>query len=90
MDLEKRRVIQVSEGRGADAIAELAEVLAVKGSNVQEVSHVAIDMSLACISGVKEHLPKAQIVFDKFHFVAKLSEAMDEVRKSESKGNELL
>lgn len=90
VDLEKRRVINVSEGRGADAIAELAEVLGAKGGNTQEVSQVAIDMSPAYISGVKEHLPNAQIVFDKFHIVAKLSEAMNELRMAESRGNELL
>lgn len=90
VDLEKRRVIHVCEGRKSEAIAELADVMANKGGDAKEVSHVAIDMSPAYISGVKEHLTNAQIVFDKFHIVAKLSEAMDEVRKSESKSNELL
>jgi transposase len=35
-------------------------------------------------------LPESQIVFDKFHLVKSLNEALDEVRRLERKGNELL
>lgn len=90
VDLETRRVIYVSEGRGIEAVAELAEVLKEKGGDPLKVDKVAIDMSPSYISGVQTHLPNGQIVFDKFHVVAKLGEAMDELRKQESRGNALL
>ncbi len=32
---------------------------------------------------VKEYAPKAEIVFDKFHIVANLNQAIDEVRREE-------
>jgi transposase len=37
-----------------------------------------------------EHLPDAQIVFDKFHITALLGKAMDELRKRERKEAEML
>ena len=90
VDLEKRRVIHVCEDRGTEAVAELATVLEEKGGDPNAITKVAIDMSPSYISGVQTSLPKAQITFDRFHVVAKLSEAMNEVRKLESKGNQLL
>jgi len=90
VDLEKRRVVHVCEDRGMEAIAELANVLEEKGGDPNAITKVAIDMSPSYISGVQTSLPNAQITFDKFHIVAKLSEAMNEVRKLESKGNQLL
>ena len=90
VDLEKRRVIHVSEGRGTEAIADLAKVLKEKGGDPNAIEKVAIDMSPSYISGVQTYLTNAQVTFDRFHVVAKLSEAMNEVRKLESKGNQLL
>jgi len=80
-DLETRTVIHVSEGREALVVKELAETIDQKKGDVKAISHVGIDMSPAYISGVVEHLPNAKIVFDKFHIVAQLNKAMDELRK---------
>ncbi|CAN5435874.1 ISL3-like element ISMac21 family transposase [soil metagenome] len=89
-DLEKRRVIHVSEGREATVVADLVNAIEEKEGDVKAVSHVAIDMSPAYISGVTEHLPNAKIVFDKFHITAMLNKAMDELRKGERKEFEML
>jgi transposase len=89
-DLEKRRVIYVDEGREGKAVGNLAAALTEKGGDVKAISHVGIDMSPAYISGVMEHLPDAQIVFDKFHITALLGKAMDELRKGERKEAEML
>jgi transposase len=82
-DLEKRRVIYVGEGRESKVVADLATTITTKKGDAKAVSHVAIDMSPAYISGVTEHLPNAKIVFDKFHITALLGKAMDELRKGE-------
>ena len=89
-DLEKRRVIYVDEGRESKVVANLAAVITEKKGDVKAISHVAIDMSPAYISGVIEHLPDAQIVFDKFHITALLGKAMDELRKGERKEAQML
>ena len=41
------------------------------------------DMSEAFLSGALEHLPEAEITFDRYHVKAKLSKAVDEVRRAE-------
>lgn len=89
-DLQARRVIFVSEGKEADGVKDLALALEEKQGSVAAVKQVSIDMSPAYISGVMEHLPHAKITFDKFHVTALLSKAMDDLRKAERKGNELL
>jgi transposase len=35
---------------------------------------------------VREHAPNAQILFDRFHIVKHLNEAVEEVRRSEMRG----
>jgi transposase len=42
-------------------------------------------MSPAFIRGVREHLPNAGVVFDRYHVAAQLSGAVDEVRRAEAK-----
>jgi len=89
-DLEKRRVIYVGQGRESTTVADLAAAVNQKKGDAAAVSHVAIDMSPAYISGAMEHLPNAAIVFDKFHIMALLGKAMDELRKSERKEHDML
>jgi transposase len=47
-------------------------------------------MSPAFIKGVSESLPKATITFDKFHAVKIVNDAVDQVRRAEQKGRNLL
>lgn len=89
-DLEKRRVIYVGNGRESKVVADIATTLTAKNGTPAQIANVAIDMSPAYISGVMEHLPNAKIVFDKFHIMAQLGKAMDELRKGERKEFELL
>jgi transposase len=89
-DLEKRRVIYVGEGRESSIVADLAAIVDEKQGDVETISHVAIDMSPAYISGVMENFPNAKIVFDKFHIIALLGKALDELRKGERKEIDML
>jgi transposase len=44
-------------------------------------------MSAAYIKGVAEHLPNAQITFDKFHVIAHASAAVDKTRRMEQRAD---
>src|SRR5215472_3616730 len=44
---------------------------------------VCMDMWAACVNLVRKHAPQAQLLFDRFHIVKHLQEAVDEVRRSE-------
>ena len=90
VDLKQRRVLFATEGKGADCIEKTVEYLTEKTVEVKEINQVCIDMSPAFISGCTEHLPDAKITFDKFHVVKEVNKAMDELRKLERIGNDML
>jgi transposase len=84
-DAESRKVIFVGEEAEAASVAALAEDLRAHRGDPEAVRSVSIDMSPAYIKGVTEHLPKAQITFDKFHVIAHASTAIDATRRKEQK-----
>jgi transposase len=59
--------------------------LQTHGGEVGQISEVCQDMSQAFEKGVRENLPDAEITFDRYHVKAQLSQAVDEVRREESK-----
>ena len=58
--------------------------------NPEKITDVSCDMSPAFIKGITENLPNAAITFDKFHLMKIINGAVSDVRKSESKENDLL
>lgn len=90
VDLGQRRVLFACEGKGSDCIEKSVDYLKEKEVDVTKINQVCIDMSPAFISGCREHLPDAEITFDKFHVIKEVNKAMDELRKLERKGNDLL
>ena len=84
-DPERRRVIFVAEGKDAATVEAFEANLRAHHGRPSEIEAVSIDMSPAFISGVGEHLPNAQITFDKFHLIAHASEAIDQMRRIEQK-----
>jgi len=49
------------------------------------IKAVCIDRNGAYAAAISEHLPNAEIVYDKFHLMANLNKALDEVRREEYK-----
>ena len=84
-DAQRRAVLFVTQGKDSQAIARLADDLRIHKGDPQDIVSVCIDMSAPFIKGVGEHLPNAQITFDKFHVVAHASQALDETRRAEQK-----
>lgn len=82
-DLKTRRVLFATGGKDESTIGRLKEHLVSKDITPEQIQHVSIDMSPAYIAGVERHFPEAKIVFDPFHIVKLLNEAMDTVRKAE-------
>jgi len=90
VDIDQARVLFATEGRDADTVAAFAEDLAAHDGDAETISEVCIDMSPAFIKGTAEHLPNAAITFDKFHAVKIVNDAVDQVRRTEQKGQSLL
>ena len=90
VDLEAKRTVFVTEGKDAATIEKFVEVLENKHGKKENIELVSMDMSPAFISGVTDKLPDSQIVFDKFHLIKKLNEALDSVFRLERKESQLL
>jgi transposase len=85
VDMEERKVLFATPGKDSATVAAFAEDLKAHQGNPEAIKEVSIDMSPAFIKGVQAELPKASITFDKFHVVKLINEAVDEVRRLESK-----
>lgn len=82
VDLDESRVLEVTRGRSAEGAAELIEK-ALTPWQQQMVCAVAIDMSAPFEKAIRELLPNADVVFDKFHIQQHLGEAVDQTRRQE-------
>ncbi len=83
VDMDERRVVYVTPGKGADCIERLQEHLQEKGTPKEQIKQACIDMSPSFISGLGKSFPQAEITFDKFHVMKVINEAMDKTRKLE-------
>jgi transposase len=77
MDLESGAVVFVGDGKGAKALEPFWKRL--RGSKAR-IEAVAMDMSPAYRKAVSTHLPKAKIVFDRFHVMKLFNEKLSDLR----------
>jgi transposase len=49
----------------------------------RSVKAVCVDMCAPFLASIKEHLPKAAVIFDKFHVMRHVNDAVDETRRQE-------
>jgi transposase len=90
VDLAERRTIFVAEGKGSETMTAFTQDFKEHHGNPEDITDVSIDMSPAFMKGVEENLPNALITFDKYHIMKVINIAVDEVRKSEAKQQDLL
>ncbi|MEK6527323.1 MAG: ISL3 family transposase [Nitrospirota bacterium] len=90
VDLEQHKTIYVTEGKDHTTIKRFTEDLEVHKGEKENITDVSCDMSPAFIKGIEKNLENAKITFDKFHLVKIINTAVADVRKAESKENELL
>lgn len=84
-DLQTKRLLFATPGKDHTTVQAFAADLRAHGGEPAAVAHVCMDMSAAFLKGAAEHLPHAQVSFDRFHVVALAHAAMDEVRSAEWK-----
>ena len=88
--MEARRVINVGEGKEAEAVNNIRKEIETRWLQVENFKNVCIDMTPAYISGVYYNFPNANIVYDKFHVIKLLNEAFYKVWLLERREYELL
>jgi transposase len=90
VDLDEKKTIFVTEGKGSETVEAFANDLKAHKGTPEQITDVSCDMSPAFIKGVTDHLPEAYIVFDHFHIIKIINEAVDKVRREEALTNPLL
>lgn len=78
MDLLQGRVIYVAKDREMSSLDNFWKMV---GRAKVKIEAVAMDMWPAYIGSVLAHCPSAAIVFDRFHIIRKLNDAIDETRR---------
>jgi transposase len=90
LDMKKRKVIYVTEGRGSSTVERFVSDFENHGGSSKNISEICCDLSPAFIKGITENLPNAEITFDKFHVVKIINTAVDEIRREEKKSQTIL
>ncbi len=90
VDLEKRKTIFVAQGKDSNTFRQFKDDFEEHGGAVEKITDVSCDMSPAFIKGAKEHIPSAQLTFDKFHVLKIINIGVDQVRREEARKNPLL
>ena len=81
VDHDTSQVVWAAKGRASEALAGLFEHLGEAGCAA--IESVTMDMAGGYQKAVREHLPNARIVFDRFHVQRLSGDAVDEVRRSQ-------
>ncbi len=79
LDLQTGAVVHVGEGKGGDSLIAFWKRLRASGAKVEAV---ATDMSPAYIDAVTTHLPRATLVFDRFHVIKLYNDKLSELRRA--------
>jgi transposase len=78
MNLDTGEPVFVGEGKSEKALIPFWELL---GRRKKRIEVVAIDMGLAFQKAVRENLPNATVVFDRFHVVKLVNTGLDQLRR---------
>jgi transposase len=89
-DLDESRVVYISDGRKSDAIHQFADFLEQKGINTSQIKEACTDMWPAYLKGLQERFPQTTLVFDRYHVMTMINQAVDLVRRNESKEQKVL
>ncbi len=87
LNLRTGAVIFVGQGKGKEALLPFWRRL---GPRKKTIRAVAIDMSAAYLSAVWEHLPKAEVVFDRFHVIKLYNDKLSDLRRQVHHGAQAL
>ena len=79
LDLASGAVVHVGRGKGGDSLTDFWKRLRSSGARIEAVG---MDMSPAFIRAVKTNLPRAKIIFDRFHVMKLLNDKLSDLRRA--------
>lgn len=80
-DLDRGEPVYVAEGKGEEALDGFWPLVGERA--LKKIECVAIDLGAAYQAAVRNNLPNAIVVFDRFHVVKLANKALDEIRRRE-------
>jgi transposase len=80
INLETGEIIHAVEGKSIESVTPFILQLKEKATQLKAI---AMDMNAAYASATKKYLPDVDVVFDRFHVVALLNTAIDEIRRDQ-------
>ena len=89
-NLDNKEVIYATEGKDSKTFKRFIEEFGKHEARKEQIQEITMDMSPAFIAGANEHLPQANVTYDKFHVIQLINKAVDEVRRREARDNPLL
>ena len=89
-DLVEHDVTDVTPGEDPATVERFARDFMDHNGVPEYVRLVACDMSLGFRKGIREHLPHARRIVDRFHVARHANEAVDKAGKTEGRSNPLL
>ena len=89
-DLDASRVLYLGEGRKKGVIQDFMEDLKRRAFNPGQIDVVCCDMWDPYLNGLRNHTPQARVVFDRFHVMGQINQAIERVRREEQRANAAL
>ena len=87
-DLVQKRVLFATEGKDKETWERFVVELEKHNGHRHAITQASVDMSPAYAAGIGETCRNAAIVNDKYHVVAQVNTAVDQVRKAEARSGE--
>lgn len=85
VDLSERKVIYATEGKDHTTVDQFVADFKAHAGDPNNIKVVTCDMSLGFRKGIRENFPNSKAIIDKLHVIKHANEAVDQVRKVESK-----
>jgi len=86
-DIDASRVIFVAETRRKEVVSEFTKDMKQRGYDPERIDLICCDMWDAYLNGIRNHIPQASVVFDRFHIMKQMNKAIEKVRWAEQKTN---
>lgn len=90
IDLDTSKVLYIADGKKATTIEEFKEFFVAHNGKAENITDITCDMSMGFTAGIEKAFKNSKIVYDKFHVMKVINEAVDKVRKSEVREQPML
>jgi transposase len=85
VDLDKRKVMYVANGKDSKTVAEFKKDFEAHKGCPDKIKNITSDMSLAFEVGIKKNFKNSKIIIDKFHVIKYFNDALNKTLRDDIK-----